>query len=468
MSKYEQYSKLIKKVFDLRNFGPNPDVKLNQFKHIVQDQMIDFMGTHNFLGEYSDKNLLSKKIQFVHVAGTNGKGSVTKKIETALRFAGIRTGIFISPHISSALERIKVNNAPIEMEFMISRLEEHFGKDEYSDKLAFFEIISLIMLQYFKAQQVEIAVIEAGLGGTYDSTNIINPLLSVITSIGLDHMQLLGGTKREISINKAGIIKLNTPSIIGYDVDPVDVFQSKARHENSKLRIVKDKLFKSYEEENKELARQSLLYLREEYDKYIFKGRLTDDVIEKGILSRQDCRMEESSLIPACSERIVQINPKLSQMIEKGSLKVFLDAGHNEHAISKVLSMLTNQYPNFFIRVIIGLSESKEASNLLKILVSHSNKIYFATAKHERLSTHTQMVHHCNKLKQYYTIPLSKDKPLNSEDILDLSCIGNIAEMIEKSLQDVRHNKEIVLVIGSYFIMKDARITLGYNDFIDP
>jgi dihydrofolate synthase / folylpolyglutamate synthase len=171
----------------------------------------------------------------IHVAGTNGKGSVSHMIGSVLQEAGYRTGLYTSPHLKDFRERIKVNGAMISKEEVVIFIEKHKSVLE-SLKPSFFEMTVAMAFNYFAETKVDVAVIEVGLGGRLDSTNVITPVLSVITNIGHDHMDLLGDTIEKIAGEKAGIIKRNIPVIISEtQPDTQNVFISKARESDSAL-----------------------------------------------------------------------------------------------------------------------------------------------------------------------------------------------------------------------------------------
>jgi dihydrofolate synthase/folylpolyglutamate synthase len=155
------------------------------------------------------------KFKSVHVAGTNGKGSVSHMLAAILQTAGYKTGLYTSPHLTDFRERIKVNGNMCSEEFVIEFTKNMRGFIE-KNKPSFFEITVAMAFTYFEQENVDIAIIETGLGGRLDSTNIITPILSVITNIGLDHVQILGNSLQEIAAEKAGIIKtITVPVIIG-------------------------------------------------------------------------------------------------------------------------------------------------------------------------------------------------------------------------------------------------------------
>lgn len=176
----------------------------------------------------------------IHVAGTNGKGSTSHMLASILQEAGYKVGLYTSPHLKDFRERIKVNGEMITKRHVSSFITKHqdFFK---SNQLSFFEMTVGLAFEYFAKQKVDIAIIEVGLGGRLDSTNIITPEISIITNIGLDHTQFLGTTLPEIAKEKAGIIKEGVPVIIGeYDVDTIQVFEEIAKEKQATL-------YKAYE-----------------------------------------------------------------------------------------------------------------------------------------------------------------------------------------------------------------------------
>ena len=151
-----------------------------------------------------------QKFKSIHVAGTNGKGSTSHMLASVLQSAGYKTGLYTSPHLKSFTERIRLNGKEAEQDFVINFIKRHKTLIE-EIKPSFFEITVVMAFEYFAQKKVEVAVIEVGLGGRLDSTNVIRPELSIITNIGFDHMELLGDTLAKIAMEKAGIIKENVP-----------------------------------------------------------------------------------------------------------------------------------------------------------------------------------------------------------------------------------------------------------------
>lgn len=186
------------------------------------------------------------KFKSIHVGGTNGKGSTSHMIASVLQEAGYKVGLYTSPHLKSFTERIRINGNEIPQETVMDFIIEHKAFFE-ENQLSFFEMTVGMAFDYFANEEVDIAVIEVGLGGRLDSTNIISPELSIITNIGLDHVQILGDTLEKIAVEKAGIIKPNTPVIIGgKQVETKKVFIEKSKQENARIYFASEEIQENY------------------------------------------------------------------------------------------------------------------------------------------------------------------------------------------------------------------------------
>jgi len=182
-----------------------------------------------------------KRFKSIHIAGTNGKGSVSHMLAAILQTAGYKTGLYTSPHLKDFRERIKINGEMVSEEFIIDFTERIKTLSEKIEP-SFFEITVAMAFEYFAEQKIDIAIIETGLGGRFDSTNIITPELSVITNIGLDHMNILGESLEKIAFEKAGIIKQNIPVIVGEVLSETEkVFHGVANERKAALSIAADK-----------------------------------------------------------------------------------------------------------------------------------------------------------------------------------------------------------------------------------
>ena len=223
----------------------------------------------------------------IHVAGTNGKGSVSHLLASALQEQGYKVGLYTSPHLKDFRERIRVNGEMIP-ESMVIQFVEHYEKKWQAIAPSFFEITVLMAFEYFNFAEVDIAIVETGMGGRLDSTNVLTPELSVITNIGLDHVQFLGDTIPKIALEKAGIIKSNVPVVIGPTSEEVyEVFRAMAKSQQSNIHFVQENdvpkfpsdLIGPYQDEN---LRTALLALK------VFQSKgwkIEEDAVRRGFLN---------------------------------------------------------------------------------------------------------------------------------------------------------------------------------------
>src|SRR5512136_1433936 len=174
----------------------------------------------------------------IHIAGTKGKGSTAAMIESCLRAAGYRTGFYMSPHLHTFRERMRVNNAYIareEFAQLVDELEPHL---KAVDGVTWFEVVTTLAFMFFARSQIDVAVLEVGLGGRFDATNVVTPVVSVITSLSMDHMNLLGNSIEQIAFEKAGIIKRHMPVVSAPQVpEALDVIWRVARMRGASLRV---------------------------------------------------------------------------------------------------------------------------------------------------------------------------------------------------------------------------------------
>lgn len=290
------------------------------------------------------------KYSTVHVAGTNGKGSTSHMIASVLQEAGYKVGLYTSPHLKDFRERIRVNGIPIAEEAVVDFIEQHssFLQDQ---GLSFFELTVGMAFDYFAEEQVDIAIIEVGLGGRLDSTNIINPLVSVITNIGLDHTQFLGETLPEIAFEKAGIIKAETPVVVGeYQEEVFPVFSDRAKSMASKVYIADQlvdeqydtDLLGSYQSQNVKTAVQCIRLLR-----------------ETGLT------ISENSLKTGLLNVVKLTGLKGRWQILKNRPMVVCDTAHNREGLTSVMKQLQEQHYDD-LHIVLGVVNDKDLSGILE------------------------------------------------------------------------------------------------------
>ncbi|SDD71035.1 bifunctional folylpolyglutamate synthase/dihydrofolate synthase [Niabella drilacis] len=325
--------------------------------------------------------------RFIHIAGTNGKGSVSHMLASVLQTQGYKTGLYTSPHLTDFRERVKVDGAMISEQEVVDFIEKVRPVIEQYEP-SFFEITVALAFDHFAAQKVDFAVIETGLGGRLDSTNIIHPLLSVITNIGLDHVQLLGDTLPKIAVEKAGIIKEGTPVIIGEtQEETAPVFIRKAREQQAPISFA-DQVFHVenwfYEDEalvaevSKDTAVDHYRYQPELSGAYQVKNLLT--VLESCRQLRQcGIALDEASISKgiAHTKRLSGLHGRW-ETIHRNP-RIVLDVAHNEDGMRQVLSQL-ELTPYRKLHLVLGMVKDKDVDKVLSLLPSTA-VYYFTNAK---------------------------------------------------------------------------------------
>ena len=314
-----------------------------------------------------------EKFKTIHVAGTNGKGSSSHMLAAILASAGYKTGLYTSPHLVDFRERIRINGVQISEQFVIDYVNSQ--KDLIEEvQPSFFEATVALAFDYFAKEQVDIAIIEVGLGGRLDSTNIISPEVCLITNIGMDHMNLLGDTLEEIAGEKAGIIKSNTPVVISEtNAITAPVFQAKAALENAPInfadqaitavRLEKDALIQRIQITTATATKVYNLDLTGSYQVKNIVGVLVvvEQIRAKGFL------IAEENLIYALAN--VQKLTGFQGRWQTLSTKPFIicDTGHNEDGIKEVIKNL-NEVSYDRLHIVIGAMKDKDLDHMLPYL----------------------------------------------------------------------------------------------------
>ncbi|GLE09887.1 hypothetical protein PINS_up021826 [Pythium insidiosum] len=289
----------------------------------------------------------------VHVAGTNGKGSVSLKVAKALERSGYRTGLFVSPHVSCFRERIQINGELISEAQVCEHLAQIFNVSaQFRIPATFFEITTMLAFQHFAKQRVDCVVLETGLGGRLDATNIVHPAVSVITSIGMDHTRILGGTIDAIAREKAGIIKRHTPVVIGPNV-PLDVMQQFADAADAPLIRVDslDDFDDDFNAENTAIARATCEQLNALTMQQPLTVKLSNPRVQSALESRPPCRFQVLHVVrPNSNEKKVTI---------------VLDVAHNMPAFEKLMHTLRQRFPTQRYRFVCGFSADKDIAKVM-------------------------------------------------------------------------------------------------------
>ncbi len=392
-----------------------------------------------------------QKVKTIHIAGTNGKGSTSHMLASIFQEAGYKTGLYTSPHLYDFRERIKVNGEMCSKEFVIeftNRIKPFIEQVAPS----FFEITVGMAFDYFEKEKVDIAIIETGLGGRLDSTNVITPELSIITNIGFDHMALLGNTIEAIASEKAGIIKKETPVIIG-ESSPAskNVFEEKAKNENAPLYFAEDLLQLKSFQNNWSTAlfefTQPLIHL---LDAPLFAKNFT---IESDLPGKYQAKNLKSVL--AATQLLSTMGWKLTATkVTKALLniqkntglmgrweciqtnpKVILDVAHNEHGIQALLEQLASLHYNK-LHIVTGMVKDKDIQAVLSLLPNNA-QYYFTQSHIPRALPVNELVAQATELG------------LNGLTYMDV----NIA--LDEAIKNANHN-DLILVIGSIFLVAEV------------
>lgn len=297
-------------------------------------------------------------LKCIHVAGTNGKGSTSHLLASVLQEAGYKVGLYTSPHLKDYRERITINGKPISEEYVCDFINKNKSFFE-ANQLSFFEMSVGLAFEYFAVLKTDINIIEVGMGGRLDSTNIITPLISVITNIGLDHTQFLGNTLEAIAFEKAGIIKPNIPVVIGeYVTETKRVFEAKAKENHSEIYFASELIHKDYPSallgdyqfHNKKTVLQTLKVLNEK------KLLLTsEEAIKNGFLN---------------VVKNTNLQGRWQQLGERP--KIICDTAHNAHGLSIVLNQLKKEKFDQ-LHIVLGVVNDKNLEEILPLFPKNSN-----------------------------------------------------------------------------------------------
>lgn len=375
-------------------------------------------------------------LRTIHIAGTNGKGSVTTKIAHTLTLSGYKVGRYTSPHISCFRERICINDRPISKEelctFLIPLMEK---ADSHGIPYSFFEVTTALAFFIFAAKQVDVAVIETGLGGRLDATNILNPELCVITSISHDHTALLGHSLEEIAREKGGIIKQGVPVVLGphanfpllhelaYSLD-APVFLSPLTQGD-------------YDTENSAISRTALKYLQQNWN-------ISDSVLVEGLKKRPPCRMEEvpSSILAHSKLPSLRYFPH----------PIILDVAHNPDGILRLVEALNAHFSDNPLYVLCAFSEDKDLTPMLQPLLQASCGATVSAAPSPRALSAKALLHEARVL--------FPSKPITG--------CASLSEALNHAAGQATERGALLLICGTFFMMADIREALGFQEEKDP
>ena len=392
----------------------------------------------NTLALCSHLNNPHTKFKSIHVGGTNGKGSTSHLLAAILQSAGYKVGLYTSPHYKDFRERIKINGELVSKKYVVDFVAKNKSKFEEIEP-SFFEMTVALAFSYFADNQVDIAVIEVGLGGRLDSTNVIMPELSVITNISLDHVSMLGDTLPLIAFEKAGIIKKNIPVVIGEShIETDSVFLEKANVENAPI-IFADKHF--------EITRNDAFFDVYKDGKVFFKA------LENNLLG--DFQLKNAATVFQAIEELRKLNFFISdeniraafrdlqglvkfmgrwQKLQEKPLTI-VDSGHNEAGVTAAINQLkTLNYNNLYI--VTGFVNDKDVSKILSLYPKNA-RYFFAKAN----------------------IPRGLDAKILAEQAKDFELEGRAYSGVKNAFRAAKkraNEDDLVLVLGSIFVVAEV------------
>lgn len=380
------------------------------------------------------------KIKTIHVAGTNGKGTVSHLIAYALQKQGLKVGLYTSPHYKDFRERIKINGDFVSKKFVTQFVNDNVNKIR-EIKPSFFEITAAMAFDYFHKSEVDVAVIEVGLGGRLDSTNVITPLLSVITNISFDHVDMLGDTLEKIAGEKAGIIKKNIPVIIGEkQKDIKHVFEAKAKQEESKLSYASNKII-ILKDNNKNIQRK--LTLRSGVNEINLKTTLVAPYHLKNFITAfAALRLLEKNFdinYKKIEKDFIHFSDVIKywgrwQLVDKKPITI-LDSAHNEAGITQALVQLKS-YGAHKLHFVLGFVKDKDIDKILTLFPKDA-LYYFCKANIPRGLDALELQQKC------------EEKELLGKAYKNVSSAFNVAKMKAKA-------KDVIYVGGSIFVTAEV------------
>jgi len=418
----------------------NIEEYLNNYFKGTKEPSLDAM-TY-FMNEY---NNFHNTMKFIHIAGTNGKGSCTEMITNILRKNGYKVGKFISPHLIKYNERISINGNDItdeEMEELIHEVEIKIKKYNKLEKTncTLFELETTMALLYFYRNNVDFVVLETGLGGLYDCTNVINnTLVSVISSIGYDHMHILGNTLPEIAYQKAGIIKENSHTVLFEQTKEVnDVFANQCNKKNNKLHLLLQEQIKNYKYDD-------------DFQWFDYKELKQIKINLKGIKQIQNAAIciESMMILNKLGYNITEesIREGLSTVIHRARMEtlnknplIVYDGAHNEPAIKNLQNSVNMYYKNRKRVYIISILKRKDYPQMLKLLMEDENATFILTAGNDadRYATPEELYEVAKKYKK------CKQKIL----------IKGLNEALEYAINN--NNDTVNLFVGSFYVYSNV------------
>ena len=427
-----RYEEAMKYITEVGNFGSNYGLERTH-------KLLEYLGNPE------------KDLKLIHIAGTNGKGSTTSMITEILMGAGYKVGMYTSPFIEEFEERIQINRNNIPKETLAVLMDEvkdavdKVIKGGYNHPTE-FEIITVLMLLYFKRENIDFGVIEVGLGGTLDSTNVITPILQVITSISFDHTNLLGNTIEEIAGEKSGIIKKNIPTVIyPQEEEALKVIKNKCMVMNSELYIAFDDKLEFVNVVNEDKPYQLLKY-EEKFD--VLLPLLGEhQILNLSVAMKAIEVLNNRQIVDISIESIIK---SIKNVTWKGRLEVLsnnpyvvIDGAHNIQGIKTLSRNIKKYFKYENLHLILGILADKDVNEMIKIITPMAKQVYAVTPNSIRAELAEDLKNeivkyneNCKSFDDYKKAYVEALKNANENDLIlasgSLYMIGDMRKIINK------------------------------------
>lgn len=391
-----------------------------------------------------------RRYRIIHIAGTNGKGSTAHLLASCLQQCGYKVGLFTSPHMIDFRERIRVNGRKISRNFVMQWVNEYKQKKLKGFEPSFFELTSTMAFDYFAWRNVNVAVIETGLGGRLDSTNIITPDLSIITNIGMEHQQFLGNTIEEIASEKAGIIKHGQPVVVGHATGNArSVIEAIAQRQYAEIRFAEDK--------------------PEVIDAKMVDGMLRLRTVNYGVIDCEltgDFQIENANTVLTAFNMLKRLKYRIkkdaicrgfAQVIETTGLmgrwmtiddkpRTICDSAHNVASITVAMQQLKHEYYDN-LHMVLGFMADKDVNGILDLLPKKAT-FYFTQAQTSR------------------SLPVEKLQEIAASHGLTGDTYNNVMEALEAARKNAAP-RDLIYIGGSMYVLSELLKAIGYDDHLD-
>ncbi len=326
-----------------------------------------------------------KTFKTVHIGGTNGKGSTLTYLKEILLEAGYKVGTFTSPYVVSFNERITLNNEPIADEdllFYINKIQDFQAsyREKHHDQITFFELVTLVSFLYFRDRDVDYVLYEVGLGGTLDATNVIMPELAIITTVGYDHMHVLGDTLEEIAENKLGIVKANVPLVAG-GIDPAleGLFAEHAQKQRNDLHLIRD-----HPARNIHPAIPTTFTLADTAYTLSMIGLHQVENARTALLAADVLKDKENLHISPEAKKKGLLRARFPGRMERFGENVLLDGAHNISSLEATIASMRAYFPKKRIRVLFAVMADKDYTPMLRLLEDFADELFFTEIPYHR------------------------------------------------------------------------------------